>query len=285
MKSRLVIMGLGVVLAASACGEQRLGRQDPACDELTTTIIMEAQAVPGLGYAACINDLKIGWSYEHLVAESGRSRFWLSSDRVGDRFVEVMVAATCDISEAVEVASDEPGITRYERIERADFETPLTVVPEGAEMSSRVYAAELALDLEGTMLAGRDLDIIVADASGTTADRIAAALQTGGPVLVAGTRGQEMGTVELQLPVRPGVVEVKRDLPLDDALEEIEEELGTARYRATWFYVFDGGCATYHFDARGPTVRDVPTDVADALGFMDLTEPRELARRQGLVVP
>ena len=168
MNRRLVAAVALVSLLAGACGEQRLGRQDPVCDELNSAIIMEAQAVRGLTYAACIKDLKIGWSYEHLVAESGMSRFWLSSDRVGTRFVEVTIAGSCDTTGAVAVDSDEPDIERYERVDRADFQSQLMIVPEGAEMSARVYAAEIAQDLVGTSLAGRYLELRDFDASGTT---------------------------------------------------------------------------------------------------------------------
>jgi hypothetical protein len=285
---RSALLGLCAVLALTACSEQRLGRAEPACDpdRLGGAIILAAQSVPGTAYAPCIDQLNVGWSFEHLVAESGGSRFWLSSDRVGTRFLQVTMEATCDLDDTVEVASDEPGIARYELVVQADVTSTVAIVPEGDAASSRRYAEEIAADTEGTVLGGRRLEVTVLDGPGTTEERIAAALAADLPVIVAGARGEEEATVELQL--RAGAadeVSVDRAIALATALERIADRLAEPRYRATWFYVFDGGCVTYEFDAHGPSVATVTTDVERALSFMPLAGPREWARRQGYVVP
>jgi hypothetical protein len=285
---RSVLLALCAVLAVTACSEQRLGRAEPACDpdRLGGAIVLAAQSVPGTAYAPCIDQLSVGWSYEHLVAESGQSRFWLNSDRVGSRFLQVTMEASCDLDDAVEVTSDEPGIARYEHVVQADVTSTVAIVPEGDEASSHRYAEEIATDVEGTVLAGRQLQVTILDGPGTTEDRIASALAEGHPVIVAGPRGEEEATVELQVRAGPAdEVAVDRAIPLAAALEQLETHLAEPRYRATWYYVFEGGCVTYEFDAHGPSVATVTTDVERALGFLPLAGPREQARREGYVVP
>jgi hypothetical protein len=299
MRRRFILLGLCAALVLTACGEQRLGRRQPGCgqDELNGTHLIAAQSVPGIAFAPCINDLKVGWSYEHLVAQSGQSRFWLNSDRVGFHFLEVTLEATCDVEGAVEVATDENvfdeitgervAIPRYERVLQADFTLPITIVPEGTDDAGTLeYAGIIAFDLRGMALEGRTVEATIDDRDLPTEARIAEALAASRPVLVAGMRGQEQGTVELQM--RAGssaAVDVYRAVSLDEALEEIEGRHDQPRYRATWHYVFEGGCVTYEFDARGHTVSGVPADVEEALGFLPLTGAREWARQNGYEVP
>lgn len=284
---RILSVGLAVALLSTGC-VQPVARVELACDpdDLSSAIVLAAQSVPGTSHAPCITQLNVGWSYEDLIGEAGRSRFWLSSDRVGERFVEVSMTATCDLGDAVPVTTDEPGIDRYERVERADVGQPVVIVPEGHEELSRRYAETIAGEVEGEVLAGRRLEVTVATGAGTTSERVASALAADAPVIVADVRGEEEGTVELQVPDGAGAAAaVDRSLPLAVALERIEQRLDEPRYQATWYYVFDGGCVTYEFDAHGASVSTVTTDVERALGFVSLAAGRERARELGYVVP
>ena len=78
---------------------------------------MMAQSVPTATQVPCIAALPAGWTAADVQVRSGGSTFFLDSDRAGDRAVEVRLrpAADCDVSEAVEVPSDELGMRRFER--------------------------------------------------------------------------------------------------------------------------------------------------------------------------
>jgi hypothetical protein len=288
MSGRHVVIAICAVLGLTGCSEQRLGRQEPACDPtiLSNAIVLAAQSLPGTAYAPCINDLKVGWSSEHLVAESGRSRLWLSSDRLGIRFVEVTMTASCDTSNATEVTSDEPGTRRYDDVIVSDFSTSVAIVPEGDEQGARDYATTISAQISRTVLAGRRLDVTLDDGPRTTQERIDAALAAQLPVIVTSVRGEEQGTVELQLPTRSGrLAQMDPAIPLARALERIERQLDEPRYQASWYYRFDGGCVAYDIDAHGPGVASVSADIEKALGLYPLAPARQWARQQGYVVP
>jgi hypothetical protein len=50
--------------------------------------------------------------------EDGRSRITLDNDRAGTGAVVAQLASSCDPSGAVEITSQQPGVRRYERVER-----------------------------------------------------------------------------------------------------------------------------------------------------------------------
>lgn len=151
MIRRLTIPLIAMALLSTGCSTN-LGRAEPACGEdvITNAIILSAQSVRGTEYVPCISDLKPGWSYEHLRARNGHSRFWISSDRVGERFLEVTLEASCDISGAVPARSDDPEIELFMEGVVEDFYLSVVVVPEGADQSLREHAARVALDIGST---------------------------------------------------------------------------------------------------------------------------------------
>ena len=285
--SRRIVLLIGLAVLASGCGPEGLGRTVPSCDpdQATSTLILQAQTIPGLEYVPCVNDLKAGWEYEHLQARSGLARFWLSSDRVGERFLEVTLRPGCDLGEAVQVPSDEGDVPLFVDVERSDSVLSLVVIPEGVGAENRSYALQLAEDLAGESIANRVMRVVVDAAEGSTQDRIARAVDLGSPALVVGSREQEEGLVELHLAGRRGAPPQPRRLPLEDAIEEIEDALEEPAYRATWHYLFEGGCATYEIDARGPGVATIEEDVQAALGLYLLEPLREFGEQYGWVLP
>ena len=107
-----------LAIAVSSCSDQ-LGRSVPGCatDDnpsfgLAGGIIVEMQAVATAEYVPCISVLQQGWEYRHLVPERGKSRFWLSSDRVGDDFLEVTLREVCDVAALPEEAAGSDGVRR-----------------------------------------------------------------------------------------------------------------------------------------------------------------------------
>ena len=82
----------------------------------------------------------------------------------------------------------------------------------------------------------------------TTAERIELAADSGAHVIVIGIRDVEEGT--LGLLVAGTTTEVTVD-DLDDAIDAIEDAETESSYTGNWYYVFDGGCVVYTFDASG----------------------------------
>jgi tRNA A-37 threonylcarbamoyl transferase component Bud32 len=85
----------------------------PACTPDSTTVLL-AQAVPGAVTLPCVLGLPSGWNSEGGTVRKGEAKFILSAGMNGDRVVDVTLAATCDTSSARAVASDEPGVERFD---------------------------------------------------------------------------------------------------------------------------------------------------------------------------
>ena len=75
-----------------------------------------AQSVPTATKVPCIASYPAGWHFASLKVSNGESRFTLDSDRAGISAVRVSLLPRCDLEGATEIASDEPGTRRFERI-------------------------------------------------------------------------------------------------------------------------------------------------------------------------
>ncbi|MCJ7726305.1 MAG: hypothetical protein MUP76_07975 [Acidimicrobiia bacterium] len=283
-------LSLAVVLLAlgTAGCSNHLGRTEPACDSesLGASFILSAQSIRGAAYVPCINELKPGWKYEDLEAESGRSRFWISSDRVGHRFLEVTLESSCDMTGAVEVDSDEPGIPLFVSETAADFHIAITVVPEGGMEDYRDYAVAVAQEIGATRIGNRRVRAGIDFSDLPTAERIRLALANGHAALVVGAREYEERTVELHtIGPRDAAPTVRHGLQPAEAVEEAGESLGDPVYRAVWYYPFENGCVTYRFDAMGSGVDKLALKVQDALGFTPLAPLRKVGEELGYVIP
>ena len=85
----------------------------PTCRAQTVTVLM-AQAVPTATAVPCIEALPTGLSFASAIAHNGEARFWLDSDRAGDRAVTVTLTGSCDTSSARPVPTDETGTERFD---------------------------------------------------------------------------------------------------------------------------------------------------------------------------
>jgi hypothetical protein len=287
MIRRLAVPFVAVAIVATGCSTN-LGRAEPVCgdDLVTNAVILQAQSVAGTEYVPCISDLKPGWTYQHLESRSGLSRFWISSDRVGERFLEVTLESSCDISGTVQIDSDDPGVDRYIEGVVEDFHVDVIVVPEGDDGDHQDYAAEIVSAIGATRVRNRLVDASVDGSDAPTSDRISAAIASGNAVIVVGAREYEERTVELHVR-NPGqtVTEVTAGIDLDEAIDKIAEHLGPPVYRATWYYTFENGCVTYRFDAAGIGVERIARDVASSLGFTPIAPIREFGGQLGYVLP
>lgn len=79
--------------------------------------------------------------------------------------------------------------------------------------------------------------------------------------------GDRFLTVSLALDCDPGSARaVTSDEPRTQLY--VVEDISQDRYVATWHYRFEGGCATYEFDARGEGTAAIPLQVAQQLSFV-----------------
>ncbi len=110
----LAALVLGSSLAG--CAARYKPALAPGC-HTTDTLVLMAQSVPSADRVPCIANLPAGWKFEDIDVRRGTSSFSLDSDRAGDRAVVVRMFASCRYGRATEIASDEAGTRRLERVE------------------------------------------------------------------------------------------------------------------------------------------------------------------------
>ena len=122
----LAVGPLLAVLAASAvsgcAGENTATIVQPTCEEgddgaASNAVVLIAQSVPTATWVPCLRTaLPLGWGFHHLDARDGQARFWLNSNRDGDKAIEVRLERTCDTAGSTEIPSERPQMRRFERI-------------------------------------------------------------------------------------------------------------------------------------------------------------------------
>jgi hypothetical protein len=275
-------VGAGVLLVLLAGCSSELGRGVPACDSGSNSLVLSVQALPDTEYVPCVNGLFTGWDYVDLEAETGRSVFWLDSDRMGMRFLQVDLAASCDARSAEQVTTDEKGVPLLKDVTE-EVAVTVTVIPEGRSAETFSYSSQVVLRFNAIdEIEGREL-VVRADASNTpTASRVERALAGGDVVVELSVRDAEEDTMTM---IIPQTSQERSGLSFDDAAEFLEDNVDPPSYRGNWYYLFDNGCVTYTFDAQGPGVETIESDVETALGLFDAEVLRQSARDAGFDLP
>jgi hypothetical protein len=239
---------------------------------------MQSMAVPTAAFGPCIDDLPLGWEYQHQEAESGRARFWLDSDRLGDRFVEISLTAACDTSNAFHTADPRPGIEALSEGPLTVESVPVAVVSRSE--ASRDYATTIGVEVSGRLVRGRPVDVRLDISDRPIDERLARARSAGEFILVVGMTEEVRETVEL---IRPGS-DSSSIRPLDEAIEDIEDDVDEPRYRGSWYFEFEGGCIEWAFDAKGEGVGTLSEDIGAAIDFFDLAALREAGLETGFLI-
>ena len=111
----LAVTVTAVYIAAPAFFPARdIGAYPPICGT-GHSMILSAQAVPSAALLPCVAALPPGWHTAGADIVSGHARFWLDSDQAGTHAATVTLSATCDVSGAQQIPSDQPGTRRFER--------------------------------------------------------------------------------------------------------------------------------------------------------------------------
>jgi hypothetical protein len=99
----LTSCGLSAATATPRCGSPE-------------RLAVVAQSVPSAAYVPCLRALEPGWRATAFDASDGRSRFELLSDRSGDRPVDVVLTATCDVAGASPERARAEGVQSWVRL-------------------------------------------------------------------------------------------------------------------------------------------------------------------------
>jgi hypothetical protein len=276
VRGTITLVGL-LAVATAACGNLGIGEADctPHEQGVSSANVMTVQAVPSAKYTPCLDELRLGWDEVQWFAEDGRAGIEIFHSF--EPFLKVTVTESCDVSDADRVESGYPDIDRYEDVESQAAEIGITIVPaaEGPLLRARLHVDDLAR----TEIDDRPVVF-------TIDDRIDRPIRA--RVNLALLENQVVWIID-ELDAEEGTVEVRGDDPLlsasgltpRQALDLIEESAPGVFYRGSWFFIFEGGCITYEFNATGNVAETVAEDADDALGFYPAFELREMARRDG----
>ena len=94
---------------------ENIGASAPECGT-GHSMILAAQAVPSAALVPCVTTLPPGWQVSGADITSGHASFWLDSDRAGAQAVTITLSATCDVSDAQQLPSDQPSARRFDRL-------------------------------------------------------------------------------------------------------------------------------------------------------------------------
>jgi hypothetical protein len=278
---------IAMALLTASCANANLGRSVPACppdrdaiSQITATMVLQMQAVDSAEYVPCLNDLNAGWTYEDLVPQRGESRFWLDSDRLGTSFLEVTLTAACDVSGLSEIAGSEADVAEYRDVDLIGSTVTVVIVPVTGREKEKEYAQGIEAELEARQVNDRQVFVVFDDDDAPLADKIDEARQRDRPIIVVDEQDVAFGTATLQMPDDDLA---RRGLDVDDMLDALEDRLPEPSFTGTWARVFEGGCITYEFDAKGPGVDRLADEVEDALGLFPAGEVRRAMRAVGLL--
>ena len=94
---------------------ENIGVSAPECGT-GHSMILAAQAVPSAALVPCVAALPPGWRVGGADITSGHASFWLNSDQAGAQAVTITLSATCDVSGARQIPSDQPPPQRFDRL-------------------------------------------------------------------------------------------------------------------------------------------------------------------------
>ena len=274
-------LGLVLLLVGSACANNQLGRAVPECrGDLTSTMVIQIQSVPSAEFVPCINELQFGWEYLDLVPKLGNSRFWISSDRSGDRFLEVVLTDGCQVDASLGSSEILSGVNQYRDVTVVSSRAFVTIAP--ASDREVPYAEVVERTIEAEAINGRTVIVTYDQRDLPLTVKIDEAHDRGRPLIVIEQQDElnSPSTVGLAL---PGESSIRRAIELEELTERLDGFLVKPSYKGKWVMVFDGGCITYLFDAEGPEVETLIGDVTNGLGFFPAGEVQRQLRDAGLL--
>ena len=140
-----------------------LGRTMPECDAASSSLVLSVQSVPGADYVSCIDALRVGWEYEHLVANvRGNRRTRSTPIAWATGFVEVSNQESCDVGDAVRVES-RPDVEPLEGCRCHDGTSMSSSCQKGPTEETSRRAVQVAIALNDTEIKGRTIAVTPSD--------------------------------------------------------------------------------------------------------------------------
>lgn len=279
---RRPILVFAIVLASSGCSNLGLGQTDcgSVMGDVSSSNILTVQAVPTAKYTPCVNELPLGWDQLDWFAESGRAGIQILRFSPSSTFLTATVTESCDVSDAIAVESGSVDIDRFEDIEFQPVAIEIAIVPSGEEPLSS--ARQLADELAAVEVDNRPVSYTIdEEIDEPVSARVEAALLQFDVVLIIDEVDAEDGTVQLDSNFGAAT---GFDLEPLEALDLIEGVVPEVFYRGNWYFIFEGGCITYEFDASGDLAETIAEDAEESLGFYPAEELRRFAEEQGFFV-
>jgi hypothetical protein len=107
---------VALVLGTGCSSNSSRDAAAPTCSAARVeTLLIVAQSVPTAQRIPCINSYPAGWKLGDVEVRDGRSSFSLEPDD-GDAKLTVVLEKDCVVTGAIEVATDERGTARFDRI-------------------------------------------------------------------------------------------------------------------------------------------------------------------------
>jgi len=118
---RAALGAVAAVLLAGCAQPVSLGSEVLACrtgDDAAPAngVVLMAQAVDTAAWLPCLDTVPVGWHVSDVRIRDGAGRFWLGSDRDGERAIQVALTPSCSTGSATEVPSDREGVRRLEQV-------------------------------------------------------------------------------------------------------------------------------------------------------------------------
>lgn len=261
-----------VALAGTACAAEDLGRDPIWCridpQDPSASVVLTLQAVPTAEYIPCIAETHVGWEFDPMTAEYGRSRYVVDSDRLGSGFLVVTLLDACDTDGAVRSQGSEPGTQFWVDVHEEVTTTNVAIL--AIANRHRDFAAWIAAFLRTRTVHGLQIDPTVSYSTAPVSDRIVLAQPTTAVIAVDDDSVRE-GTA--------GIVnrDGSRDVvDVDELFDRIAERSREPVYRATWYYTFPGGCVEMDIDAEGREASTVADEIDATISMYDTTEVRQV---------
>lgn len=254
----------------SACTSVGVGvpRCQPVASDPAPAAVLAVQAVPTARYVPCVEGTAAAWDSVEFSAQAGEVE--IEAERAAATILTVTLEAACDVGGLEPRQGSQPDITRFESITLVSAGIPVTVVPVAPD--DVPHSRDLVEMWDGVDASrGRRLEVVLdADTTTSVADRTSSALGSGRFVWIVEPHDAVNGTIGL---VRSNGV---REVGIDprEAVERLEELTPVPSYRGTWHLVFEGGCITYTFDARGSLARQAAADAERNLSVMSARDIR-----------
>ena len=115
----LALAGCGGGINVETGGESGMLQCEQSAESLSGSLILMAQSVRTASRLPCIEQSPGGWALVEFDARSGRTRMKFAYLGRDDNTLTVEMTKGCDRRGSIETISDERGVGRYDRLDRA----------------------------------------------------------------------------------------------------------------------------------------------------------------------